>query len=142
MQGTPTSRKSGSNAPYRPINFRMRTGRGCVLLRCARVMARWLSERLGHQFVVENRAGAASNIGTEAALRTPLVVWSGHEPNHWRDFRYPWPATAAGAPKMKARFADLGGTVLALSPAEYGKRIAEETEKWGKVIKFSGATAD
>jgi len=71
MQGTPTSRKSGSNAPYRPINFRMRTGRGCVLLRCARVMARWLSERLGHQFVVENRAGAASNIGTEAALRAP-----------------------------------------------------------------------
>ena len=77
-----------------------------------------------------------------AAHAAPLVVWSGHEPNHWRDFRYPWPATAAGAPKMKARFADLGGTVLALSPAEYGKRIAEETEKWGKVIKFSGATAD
>src|SRR5262245_1509001 len=45
-------------------------------------------------------------------------------------------------PKMKARFADLRGTVLALSPAEYGKRIAEETEKWGKVIKFSGAKAD
>ena len=45
-------------------------------------------------------------------------------------------------PKMKARFADLGGTVLALSPAEYGRRIAEETEKWGKVIKFSGAKAD
>jgi len=45
-------------------------------------------------------------------------------------------------PKIKARFADLGGTVLALSPAEYGKRIAEETEKWGKVIKFSGAKAD
>ena len=43
---------------------------------------------------------------------------------------------------MKARFADLGGTVLALSPAEYGTRIAEETKKWEKVIKFSGATAD
>jgi hypothetical protein len=33
MQGTPTSRKSESNAPYRPINFEMRTGRTCVLLR-------------------------------------------------------------------------------------------------------------
>jgi tripartite-type tricarboxylate transporter receptor subunit TctC len=42
-------------------------------------------------------------------------------------------------PKIKARFADLGGQVLALSPSEYARRIAEETEKWAKVIKFSGA---
>jgi hypothetical protein len=40
---------------------------------------------------------------------------------------------------MKARIADLGGTVLAGSPADFGKLIAEETEKWGKVVKFSGA---
>jgi tripartite-type tricarboxylate transporter receptor subunit TctC len=45
-------------------------------------------------------------------------------------------------PKMNARLADLGGLVLPLSPAEYARRIAEETEKWGKVIKFSGAKAD
>jgi tripartite-type tricarboxylate transporter receptor subunit TctC len=45
-------------------------------------------------------------------------------------------------PKIKARIADLGGMVLALSPTEYGKRIAEETEKWAKVIKFSGAKPD
>ncbi|MGD0025195.1 MAG: tripartite tricarboxylate transporter substrate binding protein [Xanthobacteraceae bacterium] len=38
-------------------------------------------------------------------------------------------------PKMKARIADLGGTVFALSPAEFGKLIAEETEKWGKVVR-------
>ena len=44
-------------------------------------------------------------------------------------------------PKMKARFADMGGTVLAGSPADFGKFIAEETEKWGKVVKFSGAQA-
>jgi tripartite-type tricarboxylate transporter receptor subunit TctC len=43
---------------------------------------------------------------------------------------------------MKARLADLGGTVLAGSPADFGKLIAEETEKWGKVIKFSGAKVD
>jgi tripartite-type tricarboxylate transporter receptor subunit TctC len=42
-------------------------------------------------------------------------------------------------PKIKARIADLGGLVLALSPAEYARRLAEETEKWAKVIKFSGA---
>ena len=41
-------------------------------------------------------------------------------------------------PKMKARLADLGGTVLPGSPAEFGKLIADETEKWAKVIKFAG----
>ena len=44
-------------------------------------------------------------------------------------------------PKMKARLADLGGTELAGSPADFGKLIVEETEKWGKVVKFSGAKA-
>jgi tripartite-type tricarboxylate transporter receptor subunit TctC len=41
-------------------------------------------------------------------------------------------------PKIKARMADLGGIVLAGSPADFGKLIAEETEKWAKVIKFAG----
>ena len=35
---------------------------------------------------------------------------------------------------MKARLADLGGALLAGSPADFGKLIADETEKWGKVI--------
>ena len=46
---------------------------------------------------------------------------------------------ALADPKLKARVADLGGMVFPLSPAEYEKRVAEETEKWGKVVKFSGA---
>src|SRR5215475_8167881 len=45
-------------------------------------------------------------------------------------------------PKIKARLADLGGTVLAGSPADFGKFIADETEKWAKVIKFAGIKAD
>jgi tripartite-type tricarboxylate transporter receptor subunit TctC len=49
---------------------------------------------------------------------------------------------ALADPKMKARLADLGGTPLLGSPADFGKLIAEETEKWGKVVKFSGAKAD
>jgi tripartite-type tricarboxylate transporter receptor subunit TctC len=45
-------------------------------------------------------------------------------------------------PKMKARLADLGGTVLPGPPADFGKLIAEEVEKWGKVVKFSGLKAE
>jgi tripartite-type tricarboxylate transporter receptor subunit TctC len=45
---------------------------------------------------------------------------------------------ALADPKMKARLADLGGTVLPGSPADFGKLIADEIEKWAKVIKFTG----
>ena len=45
-------------------------------------------------------------------------------------------------PRMKAKFDDLGCVLIADSPEEFGKLIAEETEKWGKVVKFSGARAD
>jgi tripartite-type tricarboxylate transporter receptor subunit TctC len=44
-----------------------------------------------------------------------------------------------GDPRLQARFAELGATPLIASPAEFGKLIASETEKWGKVVKFSGA---
>jgi tripartite-type tricarboxylate transporter receptor subunit TctC len=45
-------------------------------------------------------------------------------------------------PKLKGRLADLGVTALAGSPADFGRLIAEDTEKWGKVVKFSGAKPD
>ena len=44
---------------------------------------------------------------------------------------------ALAEPKMKSRLADLGGTALAGSSADFGKLIADETEKWAKVIKFA-----
>jgi tripartite-type tricarboxylate transporter receptor subunit TctC len=42
-------------------------------------------------------------------------------------------------PKLKTRLAELGGIPLSGTPADFGKIIAEETEKWAKVVKFSGA---
>jgi hypothetical protein len=45
-------------------------------------------------------------------------------------------------PKVKARFADLAATLLAGSPADFGKLVADETKKWAKVVKFSGAKRD
>ncbi len=49
---------------------------------------------------------------------------------------------ALAEPEHRARLADLGGTPLAGSPADFSRLIAEETEKWGKVVQFSGAKAD
>ena len=43
--------------------------------------------------------------------------------------------TGLADPKIKARFSDLGGTVFAGSPAEFGELLAGETEKWAKVIR-------
>jgi tripartite-type tricarboxylate transporter receptor subunit TctC len=45
---------------------------------------------------------------------------------------------ALADPKFKARLADLGGTALSGSPADFRKFIADETEKWAKVVKFAG----
>jgi tripartite-type tricarboxylate transporter receptor subunit TctC len=45
-------------------------------------------------------------------------------------------------PKMKVQLTDLGGIALRGSPSDFGKLIVEETEKWGKVVKLSGAKLD
>jgi tripartite-type tricarboxylate transporter receptor subunit TctC len=47
-----------------------------------------------------------------------------------------------GDAKTRARLAEQGGTMLPGSPAEFGNLIAEETEKWGRVVKFADAIPD
>jgi tripartite-type tricarboxylate transporter receptor subunit TctC len=79
----------------------------------------------------------------------------GYEASGWYDLGAPknTPATiiarlnttvnaALADPKMKAQFADLGGTVLPGSPADFSKLLADETEKWGKVIRTANIKAD
>ena len=44
--------------------------------------------------------------------------------------------------KMKARLDGLGGTVLPGLPSDFSKLVADETEKWARVVKFSGAKAE
>jgi tripartite-type tricarboxylate transporter receptor subunit TctC len=45
-------------------------------------------------------------------------------------------------PSVKKKFADMGATLIVSSPAEFGKYVADETEKWGKVVKFAGVKPD
>ena len=50
--------------------------------------------------------------------------------------------SALADPTFKARLADVGGSALSGSPADFGKLIADETEKWAKVIKSAGIKAE
>ena len=49
---------------------------------------------------------------------------------------------ALSDPRIRARLAEVGGTVLAGTPAEFSKLIADETEKWGKVIRAANIKAE
>jgi tripartite-type tricarboxylate transporter receptor subunit TctC len=46
---------------------------------------------------------------------------------------------ALADPRLQARFAELGGAPMPMTPAQFGRLVADETEKWAKVVKFSGA---
>ena len=45
-------------------------------------------------------------------------------------------------PKTKSRFAELGASLIGGSPADFGRLVVEETDKWGKVVRYSGAKPD
>jgi tripartite-type tricarboxylate transporter receptor subunit TctC len=70
--------------PARPVRWIVPYPPGGLSDIVARLMAQWLSERFGQPFVIENRPGAAGNIGTEAVVRAPadgyslLLVGSGN----------------------------------------------------------------
>ena len=65
------SRAVAQSYPSRPVRLIVPFGPGGGTDIVARLIGQWLSERLGQQFVVENRAGASGNIGTEAAAKAP-----------------------------------------------------------------------
>jgi len=98
-----------------------------------------------------------TTLRSEALLDIPTVAEfvPGYEASTWQGIGAPKNTSAEiverlnneikaalADPKIKARLADLGGTVLPGTPADFGKLIAEETEKWGKVVKFAGIKAD
>jgi tripartite-type tricarboxylate transporter receptor subunit TctC len=105
------------------------------------------------------RGGKLRALAVTTATRSPVLpdiptvaeFVPGYESSFWSGVGAPksTPAEIVGKlnreinaaladPKFKARLADLGGTSLSGSPADFGKFIAEETEKWAKVVKFAG----
>jgi tripartite-type tricarboxylate transporter receptor subunit TctC len=109
------------------------------------------------------RAGTVRALAVTTATRAPVLpdlptigdFLPGYESSAWYGFGAPRNIPAeiverlnqeinAGLadPKLKARLADLGGTVIAGSPADFAKFVADETEKWAKVVKFAGVKAE
>jgi tripartite-type tricarboxylate transporter receptor subunit TctC len=105
------------------------------------------------------KSGKMRVLGVTSAARSELLpdiptigdFVSGYEVNAWLGFGAPTntPAdiidllnreinSALGDPKIKSRLIELGGRVLATSPVEFAKLIADDAEKWRKVIKFAG----
>src|SRR4029077_15950530 len=56
--------------PSRPVRIIVHTSPGSATDIAGRLIGQWLSERLGQQFIVENRAGAGGNVGTEMVVRS------------------------------------------------------------------------
>jgi len=70
---------SALDYPTRPVRWIVPYTPGGGTDITARIMAQWLSERLGQQFFIENKPGAGNNIGTEAAIHSPpdgYCCWS------------------------------------------------------------------
>jgi tripartite-type tricarboxylate transporter receptor subunit TctC len=83
------------------------------------------------EFVPGYEASAWFGIGAPKNTPTEIVDKLNKEVN-----------AALADPNMKARLADRGGTALAGSPADFGRLIADETEKWGKVIRAANIKAE
>jgi tripartite-type tricarboxylate transporter receptor subunit TctC len=83
------------------------------------------------EFLPGYEASAWVGLGAPKGTPTEIVEKLNNEIN-----------AALADPKIKARLADLGGTVLPGSPADFGKLIADETEKWAKVVKYAGIKAE
>ncbi|HLK82921.1 MAG TPA: tripartite tricarboxylate transporter substrate binding protein [Xanthobacteraceae bacterium] len=172
--GTITMASGGTGAPSHVTGelFKMQTGVNLVHVPY-RGAGPALSDLLGGQVQVYFapmsaaveyvRAGQLRALAVTAAARSEALTnvptvsefVPGFEASQWYGIGAPRHAPAeiveklnmeANAflsdPMVKARLADLGETALGGSPAQFGKLIAEETEKWGRVVRFSGAKAD
>jgi tripartite-type tricarboxylate transporter receptor subunit TctC len=122
------------------------------------VMFDLMASSIGHIRAGKLRALGVTTATRSAALPDVPTIGEfvpGYEANLWNGIGAPRATppeiiaklnkginAALADPKIKARLADMGGIELALSSADFGKLITDETAKWGKVVKFAGIKAD
>jgi tripartite-type tricarboxylate transporter receptor subunit TctC len=223
MASAPASAQS--NYPNKPVRWLVGYVPGGTTDILARLIGQHLSEKLGQQFIIENKAGAGNNLAVEALLAAPAdgytvllvnpanginaTLYKKLSFNFIRDVApvggilrvpnvmvvnndvpaktvkefidhvkanpgkvnmassgngtsvhlsgelfmamtgikmahvpYRGSNPALTDPKIKARLADLGGVPMGGTPEDFGKIIVSETEKWKKVVEFSGASVD
>jgi len=151
---------SASDYPARPVHLIIGYPPGGSADMTARLTGQWLSERLGQQFIVESRPGAATNIATESVVRaspdgdtlllaapanaTNVALFAQLNFDFMRDItpvagiiRFP-DVVDVNLSVPVHTIPDLGASLLPGSAADFGNLIADETKKWGKVIKFAG----
>jgi tripartite-type tricarboxylate transporter receptor subunit TctC len=170
--------------PSRPVHWVVGFAAGGPTDTVARIVGEPLSERLGQQVVIENRAGSGGNIaagfvinsapdgytimfvGPNNAIAVRQLAWGdricalwsavpGYEASTWYGISGPKDISPTivqilndavievlGTPKMKARIADLGGTPMPMTPAQFARFVADETDKWGKVVRFAGLSVE
>jgi tripartite-type tricarboxylate transporter receptor subunit TctC len=130
-----------------------------------RLMAQWLSERLGQPFFIENRPWGGGNLAIEAVVKAPadghtlllVTIQSAvnatlHDKLNYNFIRDIVPVASISrqtlalevTPYFPAKSVPdlIAYTKANSSPADFGRFIAEETDKWGKVIKAVGIKPD
>jgi tripartite-type tricarboxylate transporter receptor subunit TctC len=83
------------------------------------------------EFVPGYEASALAGVGAPKGTPAEIIETLNREIN-----------AGLADPKMKARFADLGLTPMSYSAADFSKLVADETEKWAKVVKFANIRAE
>jgi tripartite-type tricarboxylate transporter receptor subunit TctC len=84
-----------------------------------------------NDFVPGFEASSVAGVGVPKNTPTEIIAKLSEEIN-----------AGLADPKLKQRITELGATALSLSPTDYGKLLADEVEKWGKVVKFAGVKLD
>jgi len=123
--------------PSRPVRLIVGFPAGGVADLFARLFGQWLSNHLGQQFIIENRAGAGGNIATEAVVRAPpdgYTLLQFTSTNCWNVALYDklnFDILRDIAPVASTHT----GFGVATSPAEFADFVPTYTKTWAKVIR-------
>ena len=119
--------------PSKPIRFIVPwpPGGGADVL--SRIVSPKLGEALGQQVVIDNRGGAAGNIGAEMAAKSPPDIVKRYNAEFNK---------AITAPDMRKRMIENGYEPVGGEPEKLSELIRVETAKWAKVVKAAGMKVD